>query len=74
MLYEEKCAIICMTKEVNVLKIKFTKNREVKEMTVLTIRITEEEKEALQKISEKTDLSMSHIVRQLIKQFLKKHQ
>lgn len=63
-----------MTKEVNVFKIKFTKNREVKEMTVLTIRITEEEKEALQKISEKTDLSMSHIVRQLIKQFLKKHQ
>jgi predicted transcriptional regulator len=50
------------------------KNREVKEMTVLTIRITEEEKEALQRISDKTDLSMSHIVRQLIKQFLKKHQ
>lgn len=72
--YAKKCVIICMTKEVNVFKIKFTKNREVKEMTVLTIRITEEEKEALQKISEKTDLSMSHIVRQLIKQFLKKHQ
>ena len=39
-------------------------------MTSITIRITEEEKEKLSKYSADNDITMSQIIRKLIKQFL----
>lgn len=39
-------------------------------MKTISVRISEEEKEAFDKICKKLDLSMSHIMRKLIKNFI----
>ena len=41
-------------------------------MTTVSIRISEEEKEKLQILAKELDLSMSHIIRKAIKEFLLK--
>lgn len=40
-------------------------------MTILSIRIEEEDKEKLQKYAKDNDLSMSQVIRKAIKEFLK---
>ena len=39
--------------------------------TTITVRIDENEKEALQKIAEEQDLTLSQVVRRAIKEFIK---
>lgn len=40
-------------------------------MTTISVRLTEEEKEALAQFAQEQDLSMSHVIRKAIKNFLK---
>lgn len=41
-------------------------------MTTISIRLSEEEKEAIQKHADQEDLSMSQVVRKAIKEYLNK--